>query len=416
MMSLRGKTWRPAPLIFVLLIALLMAGMSACGTRAPSDKTLTLAAVFPAAGADAAVGQAMQRAVDLAVRQNTSLPNGYTLTVTHFDEASIGGDALAASISADQHLVGIVGPFDSQTALAMLPTIAPSGIVTISPTATLPGLTRADQAAAEGIAYAQLHPKGTPAVFLRLPQTDDAMGKTAADLAVAPPSAHGLGARSAFIVDDGTPSGKALAAAFKHELVARQGTVAGQQSLVTDPQDNTQAIVSAIVEAAPDIVFFAGGIAAGADLRGTLSLTGVPQLPLLTAGPIADDPTWSATVGVVPASAYTTAILPARDLSALPAAKPFVSAYQSAFPGKDLLPQSALAYDAAMDEITAIKSLLSAGKPVTRAAVLAAVAAAKYPGVTGTLAFDTNGDNTTPLGYSVYTCDTKGAWQYQARL
>ena len=69
-----------------------------------------------------------------------------------------------------------------------------------------------------------------------------------------------------------------------------------------------------------------------------------------------------------------------------------------------------------MDEISAIKSLISAGKPVTRAAVLAAVASTPYSGITGTISFDKNGDNTTPIGFSVYTCDTKGSWHYQASL
>ncbi|MGH2515308.1 MAG: branched-chain amino acid ABC transporter substrate-binding protein, partial [Ktedonobacterales bacterium] len=310
----------------------------------------------------------------------------------------------------------IVGPFDSQTAVDMLPIVEQDGIATISPTATLPGLTQSDQAAAEGLTFTQLHPKGKPNVFFRLPQTDSAAGTVAADLAIAAPSAHGLGAHSIFIVDDGTASGKALATAFKQELAAKHGAVAGQQSLVTGAQDNAQAIVSAIVEAAPDAVFFAGGIAGGADLRATLTLTGVPQLPILTAGPIANDPSWSGAVGVVPAAAYTTAILPAPDLSTLPSAKSFMTAYQSAYPNQDLLPQSALAYDAAMVEITAIKALLTAGKPVTRAAVLAAVASAKYAGLTGAIAFNANGDNTTPLSYSLYTCDIKGAWHYVIHL
>lgn len=406
------KAWRLAPLLVVLLVAWL----AACDPAPQTDKTLSLAAIFPATGPDAAVGAAMQRAVTLAVKQNAALPNGYKLTLTTIDEDSLPADEAASSFAADSHVMGIVGPFDSQTAADMLPIVEQNGIATISPTATLPGLTQSDQAAAEGLTFTQLHPKGKPNVFFRLPQTDNAAGKAAADLALAPSSAHGLAAHAIFMVDDGTPSGKALAAAFKQELTARHGAVAGQQSLAADPQDNVQAIVSAIVEAAPDAVFFAGGIAPGAVLRGTLTLSGVPQLPILTAGPIADDPTWSATVGVVPASAYTAAILPAPDLSTLSSAKSFTDAYQAAYPNQDLLPQSALAYDAAMDEITAIKSLLTAGKPVTRAAVLAAVAAAKYPGVTGTLAFDANGDNTTPLAYSLYTCDIKGAWHYQTHL
>ncbi|MEO7001145.1 MAG: branched-chain amino acid ABC transporter substrate-binding protein, partial [Ktedonobacterales bacterium] len=90
-------------------------------------------------------------------------------------------------------------------------------------------------------------------------------------------------------------------------------------------------------------------------------------------------------------------------------------AYQSAYNAAPL-PLSALAYDAATVEIAAIKSVIATGKAPTRAAVLAAVAASKYTGLSGAIAFDANGDNTAPPGFALYTCDLKGAWTYQASL
>jgi branched-chain amino acid transport system substrate-binding protein len=396
-----------------LVAALLLAGLAACAPG--EDKTLTLATVFPTTGTDAALGQAMQRAVDLAVKQNATLDDGYTLTVSHLDETS-GASGLAETAAADAHVVGIVGPYDSQSAVAMLPAITQSGIATISPGATLPGLTRADLAATEGIPFAQLHPQGKPLAFFRLSETDDTLGKAAADLAVAPSKSHGLDAHAVYVVDDGTPSGKATAAAFVLELKAKHGTVAGQKSLALDDADSASAIVSAVVAADPDIVFYAGGTAGGAALRSTLSLSGVPRLAVLAAGPAAANPGWSEAVGVTPAAANTTAILPAPDPSKLDSAKDFIAAYRAEYSGQVLLAQSALAYDAAMDEIAAIKSVLKSGKAPTRAAVLAAVAAAKYNGVTGTIAFDKNGDNTTALGFAVYTFDSKGAWHYQTSI
>ena len=401
-----------------LVMLLALSGLSACAP-AP-DQTITLATVFPATGPDAAVGQAMQRGVDLAVKQNASLGNNYTLAVTHVDANSDFVAKAVADLAADSQVMGIVGPMDSQNALMMLPSIEQNGIATISPAASLPGLTQSDQAATEGITFAQLHPHDKPAAFFRLTETDNAAGKAAADLAVAPASAHGLSANAVFVVDDGSSSGKALAAAFVQRLKAKHGSVAGQQSMLVgapvNVPESAQSVVTAIIEASPDVVFYAGDVAGGAELRSTLSLTGAPQLPILAAGPIANDPAWSTTVGPAAASTSTTALLPAQDLSTLPRAKSFVSAYQSAFPGKDLLPQSALAYDAAMDEIAAIKSLVAAGKTVSRAAVLAAVAKAQYAGVTGTIAFDPNGDMVTPTGFSIYTCDVKGTWHYQASL
>lgn len=414
MISLSRKAPRLAPLMVVLLVVWL----SGCSIGSNPDKTLTIATVFPESGANAAIGRSMQDAVDLAVKQNLALPNKYKLTVTHVDEAAGSRDADVARALGDHHVMAIVGPMASDSAAAIVPMVEHVGVATISPTATLPGLTQAAAATAEGLDFTQMHPQGSAVAFFRLPATDDVIGKAAADVAVGSAQANGLGAQSVFIVDDGTPSAKAVTAAFALELKAKQGSVAGQKSLVTGAQDNTQSIVSAIIDADPSIVFFAGDTAAGADLRATLSLTGAPQLVVLAAGPVANDPTWSATVGVTPAAGYTTALAPSPDLSTISGAKSFVTAFQAAYPNDTALAQSALAYDAAMDEITAISAALKSanGKPITRATVLGLVASTKYPGVTGTLAFSATGDNTAPLGFALYSCDTKGAWTYKAAV
>jgi branched-chain amino acid transport system substrate-binding protein len=402
----------------VLLLAPLVvaATLSACTLLTPDLQTLTIATILPTSGADARVGQAMQDAVDLAAAQNAAIAPGYRLSVIHVDEAGASADHDIAAAAADGQVKAVVGPGWTQTAGTLLPLVEEQGLATISPTATLPGLTQADPSGAQGLTPAQLHPGGKPTALFRLRRPDDVAGKVAADLAVAPASAHGLAAHSVFLVDDGTTAGQDLAADFATELKAQGGAVAGQASIAANDAASAQSVVTAIVEAAPDLVFFADDTGAGAELRGTLSLTGAPQLPILTVGLIAGDPDWATTVGVVPASAYTTAILPAPDPSALTGAKPFYTAFHAAYPGAVAAPQSALAYDAAMDEIAAIRALLSAGKPVTRAAVLAAVGSASYAGQTGTLAFDRDGNATKPLGFGLYTCDVKGSWHYVEAL
>lgn len=402
-------------LVVIVVVVVLVAGLSACALPFTDEPTVTIATILPMTGPDAVLGQAMQRAVDLAVREQAARTHGVRLTVNHLDEAQGQIDHAMAALVADPRVVGIVGPFSSQTAVPLLPLIAAQSLVTISPSATLPGLTQSGPAHLEGLAFTQLHPPGTPTAFFRLPETDDAAGQAAAEVAVAPLHAAGLAARAVFVVDDGSRSGKALAAAFSREFAARNGQLVGTRSLLLAPADNVQAVVTAIIEAHPDLVFYAGGTAPGATLRRTLTLTGAPQLMLLTAGPMADDPGWPAAVGVVPAAAAsTTALLPVRDLAALPSMRSFVAAYRAAFAGSEPLPESALAYDAAMDQIAALQALLAAGAPVTRAALLARVAAAHYSGVTGLLAFDASGDRATPSGFSLYTCDLQGHWHNQA--
>jgi branched-chain amino acid transport system substrate-binding protein len=408
---LLGRRQAPA-----LMIALLAGWLAACSVGPSANHTILLVTIFPASGASGAIGQSMTRAVDLAVKQNAALGGGYTLTDSHVDESSVTVGSDAAQAVTNAQVMGVVGPFDSLAAVAALPALAQAGVVTISPTATLPGLTKADQATTEGLTISQWRPQGKPISFFRLTADDNAIAAAAADLALASPQAHGLGSHSVYVVDDGSPSGKAQSAAFQAELKTGHGTVAGSRSVALGDEISVQTAVSAIIEANPDCVFFAGDLAVAADLRRTLTQTGAPQLGILTAGAAANDPAWGGAVGGAVLSGYTTGLLPAQDLTKLPGARAFETAYQSAYPSATITSQSALAYDAAMDEIHAIKTLIAAQKAPTRAAVLSAVAAAKYAGVTGQIAFDKNGDPVTTTGFAVYTCDTKGVWSYQTTI
>ena len=409
---------RLAPLLMLLLCVTLPAcslpGLGGGGSG--DDKTLTIVTIFPTSGPDTAVGLALQQAVALAAKPNGSLANGYKVVVQNIDEASPLREGSLATALSNPQLVGVIGPYSSETAVAFLPEIAAAGVATISPTATLTGLTQSAAADAEGLPYSKIHPQGKPLSFFRLAPTDDALGKAAADEAVAPTSAKGLAAQSVFLVDDATLSGKARAAAFAKELKAKGGTVAGQQSLTTGVNDNGQLIVNAIIKANPDLVFYTGGLTAGADLRSLLSLGGAAGVPILAAGPVADNPGWGDAVGQPVLAANTTGILPASDLTKLDSAKSFLAAWKEAYGANVAPPQSALAYDATMAEIAAIKAVVASGKPVTRAAIATALAAAKFDGATGAIAFDEHGDSTGAPAFSVYSCDAKGAWSYQTIL
>jgi ABC-type branched-subunit amino acid transport system substrate-binding protein len=370
-------------------------------------RLLRIAAIFPASGVDAPIGRALQRGVDLAVLQHARLARGYRLVIVPVDEA--GAPARIDAVLRKRHVLAIVGPLESQDALALLPSIESLGIATISP-AMLPAVTPSLPPGQAGLPRRSLHPAGRPVALFRLDETENMAGRAAADLARAP--APGLAA-TVFVVDDGSPTADTLAGAFTTET-RRNGTIiAGRRTLEAGIPNNMQKAVSTIIEAHPDLVFYAGGTAGGADLRRTLSLTGAPQLRLLTAGTIADHPGWGAAVRTRAAAAYTTALLPAQDISILPRAERFVSRYHRAFPGKALLPQSALAYDAATDEIAAMKALVREGKPVSRSSVRSLIASREYRGITGWLGFDRDGNELRGMGFSLYTCDVYGRWHYQ---
>lgn len=406
------RHWQVTAVIFVFLCGLL----AACSPGGTTHRTVSLVSIFPSAGASGAIGQSMAHAVDLAIKQHGALGGGYTLTVAHIDESSATVGPDTAEAVANAQALGVVGPFGSDTAVTTLPTLARAGVVTISPTAMLPGLTQEDQATAEGVPFAQWRSQGKPINFYRLTADDNAAAIAAAKLAAESPDAHGLGSHTVFVVDDGSLSGKAQSAAFQTAFKAKNGSIAGARSITTSDAISVQTAVSAIIEAHPDSVFVAGSPGAAAALRRTLTQVGAPSLPLLTAGVVADDPGWADAVGAAVLSANITAILPAPTLTTMPGSQSFEAEYQSAYPGETVTSEAALAYDAAMVEITAIKSVIAARSTPTRGAVLAAIATGNYTGVSGKLAFDKNGDPASAPTFSVYTCDIKGAWTYQTNI
>jgi branched-chain amino acid transport system substrate-binding protein len=396
--------------------ALLSLGLAACGTSGGSsgNKALKLGTELPVSGTDAGVGLPTQYGVDLAVQQNKDLGSGYTLDVVHKNDVGTSGPdpsigaANIQQLIADSSVMAIVGPFNSGVAKQEIPIINKSTIVAISPTNTNPGLTKQEFAEANGINFDLLHPSGKPEAYFRLAGTDDVQGKVDADIALAAP----VSATTAYVIDDNTTYGKGLAKVFTTEFTSKGGSVVGSTSITPDQVSNLPQLATTIVSKNPGVVFY-GGVTSGGGgaLKKDLVEKG-GNMPMVGGDGIADDPAWITTAGSAAVNTYGTVAAP--DITGLTSAsaQTFITAYKAAFPGKDLLPYSASAYDAAMIEITAIKNLIKAGKTVTRSAVRDEVAGISYDGVTGHLAFDANGDNAGQKVFSVYGVGTDGKWAF----
>lgn len=400
--------------------ATVVLGLNGCGGGSTSvNKALKIATDFPVSGADATDTIPAQNGVDLAVQQNKDLGNGYTLSVVHKDdEGASGADPSigAANVQAlidDPQVMSIVGPFNSGVASKEIPKVEAAGIVLISPTNTNPGLTLQQYAATYGYNWDQLHPAGSKEYYFRVCGNDVAQGKADAQIALSP-QVH---ATSAFIVDDNTPYGKGLADFFTAAFTAGGGKTVGTRTSITQAQiANLGSLATTIKSAAPDVVFY-GGVTSQGGPELKLDLVQIGYKGFMIGGDgIADDPGFIKTAGA--AAVGTIGTVAAPDVSSLTssAAQSFSSAYKAAFPSADLLPYSAMAYDAAMIEITAIKNLISSGKAVTRAAIRDQVASISYSGVTGTISFDANGDNSGQKVFSVYAVDQTGKWVYQTTV
>jgi branched-chain amino acid transport system substrate-binding protein len=396
-------------------IALSSLGLAACGAGGGGgNKALKIGTDFPVSGTDAAVTLPAQYGVQLAVQQNKDLGNGYTLSeVDKNDEGTSGADAsIGASninqLIADSSVMAIVGPFNSGVAKQEIPIANQNTIVLISPTNTNPGLTKSEFAQENGINFALLHPAGKPESYFRLAGTDDVQGKVDADIALADP----VNATTAYVVDDNTTYGKGLAKVFTSEFTGKSGKILGSISITPAQVSNLPTLATTITNLKPTVVFY-GGVTSGGGgaLKAALVAKG-GNMAMVGGDGIADDPAWLTTAGAAAVNTYGTVAAP--DISGLTSAsaQKFISDYKAAFPGKDLLPYSASAYDAALIEITAIKHLIAAGKDVTRAAVRDEVAGISYDGVTGHIAFDANGDNSGNKVYSVYGVGSDSKWAF----
>ena len=416
-----------SPIAIAAAVAIMLT-LSSCGTSSggsSGNKNLVIATLFATSSTDAASQLPAQYAAQLAVSQ-ASLPDGYKLTVQteNYESASGSGPDTsvaateASSLVANTNVVAIVGPFNSGIAKVTLPIINAATLTMISPANTNPGLTLENYAQANGMTWSLLHPAGLPDSYFRTPGNDVVQGKVDAAVATSAP----INAKSAFVVDDNSVYGIGLSNFFTSSFQADGGhTVGARESITATQVSNLASLASTIIAAHPDIVFF-GGVTSGggAALKKDLVAQGYNN-PMVGGDGIAGDPAWVTTAGAS-ASGNTYGTVAAPDTSQLTsaAASAFKTAYNSFVAGKtdgQLAPYSAMTYDVANIEIQAIKNVINAGKPVTRANVRDAVAAINYSGLTGDIHFDANGDNAGQRVFSVYyIAPNTNVWVFKTQV
>lgn len=162
----------------------------------------------------------------------------------------------AEAIAGNRSVLGIVGPLTSGCAIHMLPPLnrAPDGpVATISAGNTYVGLTRSGPGTAAGEPE-RYHPTGRRG-YARLAPTDDVQGAANALFA----QEHG--AKRAFVVQDGSPYGRGLAAAFE-DTAGRLGLdIVGTTRWSADAKEY-RTLAERAGATRPDTVFVAGDIAA----------------------------------------------------------------------------------------------------------------------------------------------------------
>jgi len=386
-----------------VLVAVAMVGTGCSGSTSSSGssagpKVVKIGIGAPLTAGAVALGQGMQRGAQLAIDQANA---SSTVQAAGIKFVSVSGDdqgdpktgvIVANTFASDPALVGVMGHLNSGVSIPASKVYATKNIVMISPASTNPALTA----------------QGLKNVF-RVCTTDAVQGPAGAAYAY-----KLLGLKSAYVVDDSTPYGSGLASAFAASFKSIGGTVVGTAQ-TSDKDTDFNSLVTKIKPTNPALIYYGGIYNAGA-LFAKQAKSGGVKAPFM-GGDGLYDPQFIALAGAAAAEGdYATSV--GLPIDKLPAGQAFTSAYNAAFPGKEIAAYDAYAYDAANVIIDAtIKAAKTTGAatvtgPQGRSLIVSNVAGTNTTGVTGPIAFDPNGD-TANKAITLYTV-TSGKWATKA--
>ena len=420
---------RLVPIFGVSLVVL-----AACGTSNNSSNnttggggglssctgSVTVATDLPVSGSDASDGKPTQNGAQLAVDQATSnkLLGGCTIKLTTKDDASVAlgkhdpqqGAQNITELAGDTSVLGVIGPFNSNVALAELPISNKANLVQISPSNTNPGLTIVGSN--PDINTASLKPSGNTTYF-RVCTTDIGQGKADAQEA-----AQTLGAKKAYVIDDQETYGKGLADQFSKFFQQDGGSVAKRVSLPGDTKDFSTQLTEA-KGLGVDVIFFGGTSSNGGGIvKKQMATAGLTGVKFVGGDGIVDGEFFTEAGTAGAEGAYGSVAAP--DPTKLSSAAKFVSDYKAAF-GSDPGAYSANAYDAMNILLQAIKKAITDNGgtlPSTgtafREAVRKNMLQTSYDGAIGHTSFDANGDTSNVL-LTIFQAQS-GKWAYSSTV
>ncbi len=343
--------------------------------------TIKIASQSPLSGPQSQFGTNARNGAELAIEQIGEQIGFSDIQFAPSDDQAQEpiGAANASTIAADQQIMCVVGHVNSGVALAALPTYRDANLVMISPANTNPRITEDF----DGTAY-------------RLVGRDDVQGVVAADFAK-----DTAGAQSVYVLHDQTAYGEGLATVFRDHAEEIGLTVAGfagtQETSVFD------AVLTPIQAANPDLVFFGGIYDRGGPLIQQMRDRGIEAKFLGGDGLDSSDFVRLGGEGAVGANYVTVSGPP----SAYAAAAQFIEDYQEKYSLPAAYP-AFQAYDSARACLVAIANaaIEADGTPTREQVQAAAEELEPYEGVTGSVAFDDEGDR-SPATY--YVLEVKSA-------
>ncbi|MRW93914.1 ABC transporter substrate-binding protein [Duganella sp. FT80W] len=345
----------------------------ACGVWqvAAAQEVVTLGVAGPLSGEIAHLGKAMENGVALAIDDLNA--RGVTLggrkvvfRMQSEDDAADPrqGTAVAQKL-VDAGVRAVIGHANSGTTVPASRIYNAAGIPQISPSATTP-------------AYTRQHFPGA----LRVVANDNMLGSSLGRYAVGQ-----LGARRIAVIDDRSAYGQGVADEFiKSAQAAVPGLKIVGREFTTPKASDYAAILTSLRAKQPDLIFFGGMDAGAGGLLRQMKALGMQvrvmggdgicteALPALAGGGVRDGEVFCAEAGGI-------------DAAHEKAVNDFVARFRARF-HSDIQTYAPYAYDAAMTVAAAMQQAGSSD-PARYLPVLRQI---RYPGLTGTIGFDANGD------------------------
>lgn len=346
------------------------------------DGTVAIGFAGPLSGSSAKVGRSQQHAVELALQEinaRNARIGGRRLTFKLIS-GDDRGDARTAALIADylvrSRVAAVIGHWNSAASLAAAPIYAAAGIPQIAP----------------GSTGRQLTAEGHPGVFRIVGHDDDGGAYAGSHVA------RTLALQRVTVIEDDTAFGRDLAASFIRSLHDNGMSVAAHESVSAKTSDFNQQL-GRIQTRNPQLVFFAGLGAQAAILARNMRRMRIDATLMAadgTAGPLFIELAGPDGVG-------TLALSPGLPEEKMPGWKAFEKKYRAQY-SEDIERFAPFAYDAA--QVLAAAALAANSTEGPR--LTAALHAIHYNGLTGTIAFDEQG-NLRNAAYTLYVL-LQGKW------
>jgi branched-chain amino acid transport system substrate-binding protein len=339
---------------------------------AATGNLIKIATQSPLSGPQSVLGTAIKNGAQLSMEQNSAKLQelGFTVELAPYDDQATPdtGVANAQQITADPAVLCLVGHLNSGVMIPSMEVYHNAQLAAVSPANTNPTITE----------------RGYPEIN-RIVGRDDVQGVVGETFA-----REEMGIESVYIVHDKTSYGQGVAEFFRQSAEANGMAVLGFEG--TEEQANFDSIITPIIAANPDLIYFGGIYSQAGILFKQARDKGVTAQFM---GPDGLDSSELASLGgdAVAGMYYSSVAGPAN---VYPATQQFISDYEARF-GEQTQPFAAQGYDSMAICLDGIARAIEAngGQLPARAQVAEAVrATAAFPGITGEVTFNDKGDKT----------------------